>query len=48
MAAITLNGKGSRSRVKNRIKFRENFDEINWPSKQKRAPEPKQAKPRDP
>ena len=35
MGSITISGKGSRSRVKDRVGFRANFDEINWPSKGK-------------
>ena len=35
MGAITLSGKGSRSRVRDRSKYRANFDEIVWPSRNK-------------
>ena len=35
MGAITVGGKGSRNRVKNRAQYRANFDAIVWPSRKK-------------
>lgn len=35
MGAITVSGKGSRSRVRDRKAYRDNYDAINWSSKAK-------------
>jgi len=34
MGAITVGGKGSRSRVKDLAQYRANFDAIAWPTRQ--------------
>jgi hypothetical protein len=45
MGAITVGGKGSRNRVKDLKGYRENFDQINWPSKTAVKAEPEEKGP---